>query len=74
MFCSMVSRVREFLVMAGLTPGSGKDTRLAVRELMELPPSRELELPSSSDGGPAARLVAKLGISSGGFEGVSARF
>ncbi|KJA25814.1 hypothetical protein HYPSUDRAFT_37294, partial [Hypholoma sublateritium FD-334 SS-4] len=53
---------------------NGKDTRLAVRELMELPPSRELELPSSSDGGPAARLLAKLGISSAGFEAAAARY
>ncbi|PPQ64490.1 hypothetical protein CVT26_002029 [Gymnopilus dilepis] len=40
---------------------NGKDTRVAVRELMELPPSRELELPPTA-GGPARRLLAKLGL------------
>ncbi|KAF8913058.1 glycerol-3-phosphate dehydrogenase [Gymnopilus junonius] len=40
---------------------SGKDTRAAVRELMELPPSRELELPPTA-GEPARRLLAKLGL------------
>ncbi|KAF8973611.1 glycerol-3-phosphate dehydrogenase [Flammula alnicola] len=38
-----------------------KDTRLAVRELMELPPSRELELPPTA-GGPSRRLLKKLGL------------
>ncbi|PPQ71125.1 hypothetical protein CVT24_009861 [Panaeolus cyanescens] len=42
---------------------NGKDTRLAVRELMELPPSKELELPPTA-GGPARRLMQKLGLSS----------
>jgi len=40
---------------------NGKDTRQAVRELMELPPSRELELPPTA-GGPARRLLTKLGL------------
>ncbi|KAF8167703.1 glycerol-3-phosphate dehydrogenase [Crassisporium funariophilum] len=40
---------------------NGKDTRVAVRELMELPPSRELELPPTA-GGPARRLLMKLGL------------
>ncbi|KAF9460138.1 glycerol-3-phosphate dehydrogenase [Collybia nuda] len=38
-----------------------KDTRVAVRELMELPPSRELELPPTA-GGPAQQLLRKLGL------------
>ncbi|KIM47810.1 hypothetical protein M413DRAFT_439489 [Hebeloma cylindrosporum] len=42
---------------------NGKDTRQAVRELMELPPSRELELPPTA-GGPARRLLIKLGLTS----------
>lgn len=40
---------------------NGKDTRLAVRELMELPPSKELELPPTA-GKPARRLLRKLGL------------
>lgn len=40
---------------------TGKDTRLAVRELMELPPSKELELPPTA-GKPARRLMRKLGL------------
>ncbi|KAF9448192.1 glycerol-3-phosphate dehydrogenase [Macrolepiota fuliginosa MF-IS2] len=40
---------------------NGKDTRLAVRELMELPPSRELELPPTA-GKPARQLMRKLGL------------
>lgn len=40
---------------------NNKDTRLAVRELMELPPSRELELPPMA-GKPARRLLRKLGL------------
>jgi len=44
-------------------PPSGKDTRTAVRELMELPPSKELELPPTT-GGPSRRLLAKLGLDS----------
>jgi len=42
---------------------NGKDTRTAVRELMELPPSKELELPPTA-GGPSRRLLAKLGLDS----------
>ncbi|KAF9056569.1 glycerol-3-phosphate dehydrogenase [Panaeolus papilionaceus] len=42
---------------------NGKDTRLAVRELMELPPSKELELPPTA-GGPSRRLMHKLGLGS----------
>lgn len=38
-----------------------KDIRTAVRELMELPPSRELELPPTA-GGPARQLIEKLGL------------
>ncbi|KAF6766601.1 glycerol-3-phosphate dehydrogenase [Ephemerocybe angulata] len=41
----------------------GKDTKVAVRELMELPPSRELDLPPTA-GGPARRLLTKLGMDS----------
>ena len=41
----------------------GKDTRIAVRELMALPPSKELELPPTA-GGPSRRLLAKLGLDS----------
>lgn len=41
--------------------GTGKDTRLAVRELMELPPSKELELPPTA-GKPARQLLRKLGM------------
>ncbi|KAJ2932267.1 hypothetical protein H1R20_g4840, partial [Candolleomyces eurysporus] len=40
---------------------NGKDTKLAVRQLMELPPSRELELPPTA-GGPARQLLRKLGL------------
>ncbi|KAF8078822.1 glycerol-3-phosphate dehydrogenase [Lyophyllum atratum] len=40
---------------------NGKDTRAAVRELMELPPSKELELPPTV-GGPARQLLRKLGL------------
>jgi len=40
---------------------NGKDTRTAVRELMELPPSKELELPPTA-GGPARQLLRKLGL------------
>ncbi|PFH54850.1 hypothetical protein AMATHDRAFT_52843 [Amanita thiersii Skay4041] len=40
---------------------SGKDVRMAVRELMELPPSRELELPPTA-GEPARQLLEKLGV------------
>ena len=46
-----------------LKPFTGKDTQQAVRELMELPPSRELELPPTA-GGPARRLLKKLGLTS----------
>lgn len=42
----------------------GKDTRTAVRELMELPPSRELELPPTA-GAPARELMQKLGLEGG---------
>ncbi|KAG6817723.1 hypothetical protein H0H87_004514 [Tephrocybe sp. NHM501043] len=38
-----------------------QDARDAVRELMELPPSRELELPPTA-GGPAQQLLRKLGL------------
>ncbi|KAF5385171.1 hypothetical protein D9615_001347 [Tricholomella constricta] len=40
---------------------NGKDTRAAIRELMALPPSRELELPPTA-GGPARQLLRKLGL------------
>ncbi len=40
---------------------AGKDTRDAVKELSELPPSRELELPPTA-GVPARRLMEKLGL------------
>lgn len=43
--------------------GLGKDARTAVRELMELPPSKELELPPTA-GSPSRRLLAKLGLDS----------
>ncbi|KAF9527747.1 glycerol-3-phosphate dehydrogenase [Crepidotus variabilis] len=39
---------------------NGKDTRDAVKELSELPPSKELELPPTT-GAPARRLLMKLG-------------
>ena len=42
----------------------GKDTRAAVRELMELPPSRELELPPTA-GKPARQLMQRLGLEGG---------
>ncbi|KAK2461598.1 hypothetical protein APHAL10511_006061 [Amanita phalloides] len=42
----------------------GKDTQTAMRELMELPPSRELELPPKA-GAPARRLMQKLGLEGG---------
>jgi hypothetical protein len=42
----------------------GKDTRVAVRELMELPPSRELELPPTV-GKPARQLMQRLGLEGG---------
>ncbi|KAJ7293096.1 glycerol-3-phosphate dehydrogenase [Mycena rebaudengoi] len=38
-----------------------KETKTAVRELMDLPPSRELELPPTA-GGPARQLMEKLGL------------
>jgi hypothetical protein len=41
----------------------GKDARTAVRELMALPPSKELELPPTA-GSPSRRLLAKLGLDS----------
>jgi hypothetical protein len=40
---------------------SGTDTRAAVKELMNLPPSRELELPPTA-GKPARQLMRKLGL------------
>ncbi|KAF9015579.1 glycerol-3-phosphate dehydrogenase [Cyathus striatus] len=43
---------------------NGKDTRSGVRELMELPPSRELELPPAA-GAPARELLRKLGLEAG---------
>jgi hypothetical protein len=43
---------------------AGKDARVAVRELMELPPSKELELPPTA-GGPARQLLRKLGLEIG---------
>jgi hypothetical protein len=39
----------------------GKDVKTAMRELMELPPSRELNLPETA-GGPARKLLEKLGL------------
>ncbi|KAF9270015.1 hypothetical protein L218DRAFT_952214 [Marasmius fiardii PR-910] len=39
----------------------GKDILVAVRELMELPPSRELDLPPTA-GAPARKLMDKLGL------------
>jgi hypothetical protein len=42
-------------------PASDKETKTAVRELMDLPPSRELELPPTA-GGPARQLMEKLGL------------
>ncbi|KAG6875956.1 hypothetical protein C0993_006586 [Termitomyces sp. T159_Od127] len=39
----------------------GKDARTGVRELMERPASRELELPGTA-GGPARQLMGKLGL------------
>ncbi|TEB38924.1 glycerol-3-phosphate dehydrogenase [Coprinellus micaceus] len=41
----------------------GKEAKTAVRELMELPASRELQLPPTA-GGPAQRLLSKLGMDS----------
>ncbi|KAG6821383.1 hypothetical protein H0H93_014180 [Arthromyces matolae] len=40
---------------------NGKDAKTAVKELMSLPPSRELELPPTA-GGPARQLLRKLGL------------
>ncbi|KAF9477518.1 glycerol-3-phosphate dehydrogenase [Pholiota conissans] len=40
---------------------NGKDAKTAVRELMELPPSRELELAPTA-GGPGHQLLVKLGL------------
>ncbi|KAF8898951.1 glycerol-3-phosphate dehydrogenase [Infundibulicybe gibba] len=40
---------------------NGKDTHIAGRELMELPPSKELDLPPTA-GGPASKLMKKLGL------------
>ncbi|KAJ7161338.1 glycerol-3-phosphate dehydrogenase [Mycena crocata] len=40
---------------------NNKETRTAVRELMDLPASRELELPPTA-GGPARQLMEKLGL------------
>ncbi|KAF9566121.1 glycerol-3-phosphate dehydrogenase [Agrocybe pediades] len=45
---------------------NGKNTRDAVKDLMELPPSRELELPPTA-GGPARRLMNKLGLEAEGL-------
>jgi hypothetical protein len=39
---------------------TGKDTQVAIRELMELPPSKELELPPTA-GRPTRHLLRKLG-------------
>lgn len=39
----------------------GKDVQTAVRELMELPPTKELDLPPTA-GGPAKQLLKKLGL------------
>lgn len=61
--CTMVSVALEHeddLLRLVIT-GTGKDTRLAVRELMELPPSKELELPPTA-GKPARKLMRKLGL------------
>ncbi|KAJ7926019.1 glycerol-3-phosphate dehydrogenase [Mycena leptocephala] len=41
-----------------------KGTKTAVQELMDLPASRELDLPATA-GGPAKELMEKLGLSSG---------
>lgn len=41
-----------------------KATKTAVQELMDLPASRELDLPPTA-GGPAKQLLEKLGLSSG---------
>ncbi|KAF8640893.1 hypothetical protein AX17_000541 [Amanita inopinata Kibby_2008] len=43
---------------------NGKDVRVAIRELMELPPSKELELPPTA-GVPARQLLRKLGLECG---------
>ncbi|KAJ7631217.1 glycerol-3-phosphate dehydrogenase [Roridomyces roridus] len=40
---------------------NGKETQTAVRELMDMPPSRELDLPPQA-GGPARQLMLKLGL------------
>jgi len=40
---------------------TGKDIQVALRELLELPPSRELQLPPRADG-PARRVMKKLGL------------
>jgi len=39
----------------------GKDVDVAVRELMEMPPSKELDLPESV-GEPVRKLLEKLGL------------
>ncbi|TFK30843.1 glycerol-3-phosphate dehydrogenase [Coprinopsis marcescibilis] len=44
---------------------NGKDTRAAIRELMALPPSRELDLPPNV-GEPARHLLRKLGLGTPG--------
>jgi hypothetical protein len=41
---------------------TGKGAQQAVQELMELPPSKELELPEQKVGGPADNLLRKLGL------------
>jgi len=54
-------REKDYLPEISSWIDTGKDTRDAVRELSELPPSRELELPPTA-GVPARRLMAKLGL------------
>lgn len=59
--------IEELGVQAPIASGvydvlyNGKDTRTAVKELMALPPTKELDLPPTA-GGPARQLLKKLGL------------
>ncbi|KAK1228680.1 hypothetical protein PQX77_008333 [Marasmius sp. AFHP31] len=46
----------------------GKSVLAAVKDLMELPPSKELDLPPTA-GAPARKLMEKLGLGHGGYSG-----
>jgi len=56
-----VSKVDRHVGLRTYAAHPGKEVHDAVKELSELPPSRELDLPPTA-GIPAQRLMAKLGL------------